>query len=117
MVPIHWLEDQVVIGETSLSFALDVAHSRVQRLKGDVAACRLSFTDVMVPLLEPLSVRSLTGEASTSMVPSMAVATTLLTTFVQPSTILPVPSTEVPPSPKIVFEEELDTMLEHASAP
>ncbi|GJW24445.1 hypothetical protein Tco_0038256 [Tanacetum coccineum] len=117
MVPIHWLEDQVVIGETSLSFALDVAHSRVQRLKGDAAACRLSFTDVMVPLLEPLSVRSLTGEASTSMVPSTAVTTTRLTTFVQASTIPLVPSTEVPPSPKIVFEEELDTMLEHASAP
>ncbi|GJT56315.1 hypothetical protein Tco_0991369 [Tanacetum coccineum] len=64
MVPIHRLEDQVVIGETSLSFALDVAHSRVQRLKGDVAACRPSLTDAMVPLLEPLSVRSLTGKAS-----------------------------------------------------
>nr|GEX91594.1 hypothetical protein [Tanacetum cinerariifolium] len=117
MVPIHRLEDQVVIGETSLSFALDVAHSRVQRLKGDVAACRLSLTDAMVPLLEPPSVRSLTGEASTSMVSSTAVTTLLSTTFVQASIIPPVPSTEVPPSPKIVFEEELDTMPEHASAP
>nr|GEY30489.1 hypothetical protein [Tanacetum cinerariifolium] len=80
MVPIHLLEDQVVIGETSLSFALD----------------------------------ELTGEASTSMVSSTAVTTLLSTTFVQASTIPSVPSTEVPPSPKIVFEEELDTMPEHA---
>nr|GEW33425.1 hypothetical protein [Tanacetum cinerariifolium] len=29
MLPIHQLEDQVVIGETSLSFSLDVAHARV----------------------------------------------------------------------------------------
>ncbi|GJX68407.1 hypothetical protein Tco_0304134 [Tanacetum coccineum] len=117
MVPIHWLKDQVIIGETSLSFALDVAHSRVQRLKGDTAACRMSLIDIMVSLLEPLSVRSLTGEANTSMVPSTAMTTDLSTTFVQASTILPVPSTEVPPSSKIVFEEKLDTVPEHASAP
>ncbi|GKB37422.1 hypothetical protein Tco_0882364, partial [Tanacetum coccineum] len=106
-----------VIRETSLSFALDVTHSCVQRLKRDVAACRLSVTDAMILLLEPLSVRSLTGEANTSMVPSTTVTTALSTTFVQASTIPPVSSTEVPPSPKIVFEEELDTMPEHASAP
>nr|GEW20078.1 retrovirus-related Pol polyprotein from transposon TNT 1-94 [Tanacetum cinerariifolium] len=118
MVPIHRLEDQVVIRETSLSFALDVAHSRVQRLKGDATACRLSLTDAMVLLLEPLSVRSLTGEASTSMVPFAAVTTAFSTTFIQASTIPPLPSTEVPPSPKIVFEEEeLNTTPEHTSAP
>ncbi|GJX05808.1 hypothetical protein Tco_0193740 [Tanacetum coccineum] len=46
----------------------------------------------------PLSVRSLTGEASTSMVPSTTVTIALSTTFVQASTIPPVPSTEVHPS-------------------
>ncbi|GJU25105.1 hypothetical protein Tco_1163726 [Tanacetum coccineum] len=118
MVPIHQLEDQMVIGETSLSFALNVAHSSVQRLKRDAASCRLSFTDAMIPLLEPLSIRSLTGEASTSMVPSAAVTTALSTTFVQASTIPLLPSTEVPSSPKIVFEEEeLNTTPEHTSAP
>ncbi|GKD67838.1 hypothetical protein Tco_1321928, partial [Tanacetum coccineum] len=66
MVPIHRLEDQVVIGEISLSDSLEVAHNRVQRLKGDATICRLSLTDVMVPLVEPLSVRSLAGEVSTS---------------------------------------------------
>ncbi|GJW81435.1 hypothetical protein Tco_0145410, partial [Tanacetum coccineum] len=29
MIPIYWLEDQVIIKETSLSFSLDVAHTRV----------------------------------------------------------------------------------------
>nr|GEW27984.1 hypothetical protein [Tanacetum cinerariifolium] len=110
MVPIHWLKDQVVIRETSLSFALDVAHLHVQRLKGDDAACCLSLTDVMVLLLEALSIRSLTGEAITSMVPSTAVTNALSTTFVQANTIPTVPYTEVPPSPNIVFEEELDTI-------
>ncbi|GJV71194.1 hypothetical protein Tco_1491189 [Tanacetum coccineum] len=118
MVPIHRLDDQVVIGETSLSFSFDVAHNRVQRIRGDVVACRLSLTDVMVPLIEPLSVKSLTGEASTSGVPEMATTTALSTTFVQASTIPPVPSTEVPSSPKIVFEqEELDTTPKHTSSP
>nr|GEV36742.1 hypothetical protein [Tanacetum cinerariifolium] len=117
MVPIHRLKDQVVIGETSLSFALDIAHSHVQRFKGDDAACCLSLTDAMVLLLEALSVRSLTGKAITSMVPSMTVTNALSTTFVQANTIPIVPYTEVPPSPNIVFEEELDTMSKHASAP
>ncbi|GJS19663.1 hypothetical protein Tco_0448295 [Tanacetum coccineum] len=90
MVPIHLLEDQVVIRETSLSFSLDVAHNRIQRIIGDVAACRLSLMDVMVLLIKPLSA----------------------------STVPPAPSTKVPPSPKIVFEhEELDTTSEHTSAP
>nr|GEU30297.1 hypothetical protein [Tanacetum cinerariifolium] len=118
MVPIHRLKDQVIIGESSLSFALDVAQSRVQRIKGDVAACRLSLTDAMVMLFESLSVRSLTGEASTSKVPFVAVTTALLTTFIQTSTIPSLPSAKVPPSPKIVFEEEeLNTTPKHTSAP
>nr|GEU95245.1 retrovirus-related Pol polyprotein from transposon TNT 1-94 [Tanacetum cinerariifolium] len=62
MVSIHRLEDQVVIRETSLSFSFEVSHNRVQRLRGDATACRLPLTDAMVPLVEPLSVRSLTGE-------------------------------------------------------
>ncbi|GKE33846.1 hypothetical protein Tco_1453168, partial [Tanacetum coccineum] len=46
MVPIHRLEDQVVIRETSLSFSLEVAHNRAQRLRGDASARRLSLTDL-----------------------------------------------------------------------
>ncbi|GKC00474.1 hypothetical protein Tco_0986610 [Tanacetum coccineum] len=75
----------------------------------------------MVPLIEPLSVENLVGEASTSRLPVIATITALSTTFIQASTILPVsvvdheasdagPSTEVPSPSKIVFEkEELET--------
>ncbi|GJW50306.1 hypothetical protein Tco_0091657 [Tanacetum coccineum] len=38
MLPIHRLEDQVVIGETSLSFSLDLADARVRKLKEGVPA-------------------------------------------------------------------------------
>nr|GEU41444.1 reverse transcriptase [Tanacetum cinerariifolium]GEU62797.1 reverse transcriptase [Tanacetum cinerariifolium] len=103
MVPIHQLEDQVIIRETSLSFSLDVAHVRT-RIRGDTVARRLSLTDAMVSLLEPLSAKSLTGEASTFGFP--ATTTALSTTFVQASTIPPAPSAEVPPSLKIVFEQQ-----------
>ncbi|GJS84772.1 hypothetical protein Tco_0751313 [Tanacetum coccineum] len=115
MIPIHRLEDQVVIGETSLAFSLEVAHNRVQRLRGDATARRLSLTDSIRPLVEPLSSRVLTGEASSSA--DVTVTTALATTFAQTFPIPAGPSTEVPPSPKIVFEEEeLDTTPEHALA-
>ncbi|GJQ97058.1 hypothetical protein Tco_0008197 [Tanacetum coccineum] len=89
MLPIHRPEDQVVIGETSLSFSLDVIHARVQRIRGDVAAHRLSLYDAMVPLIEPLSAKNLTGETSTSRVPTTATTTALSTTFIQSSSIPP----------------------------
>ncbi|GJS15297.1 hypothetical protein Tco_0409769 [Tanacetum coccineum] len=115
MIPIHRLEDQVVIGETSLAFSLEVAHNRVQRLRGDATARRLSLTDSIRPLVEPLSSRVLTGEASSSA--DVTVTTALATTFAQTFPIPAGASTEVPPSPKIVFEEEeLDTTPEHALA-
>ncbi|GJR17057.1 hypothetical protein Tco_0965584 [Tanacetum coccineum] len=60
-------------------------------------------------------IHRLTGEASTFRFP--ATTTSLSTTFAQASTVPPAPFAEVPPSPKIVFEqEELDTTPEHASA-
>ncbi|GJR55335.1 hypothetical protein Tco_1405856 [Tanacetum coccineum] len=113
MVPIHRLEDQVVIGEISLSNSLEVAHSRVQKLKGDATACRLSLTDAIVHVVKPLSVRSLTGEVSSFEV--LAVTTTLPTTFSQASIILPRPSSDVPLSPRIVSEQEKqDVAPKHA---
>nr|GFB24604.1 hypothetical protein [Tanacetum cinerariifolium] len=48
MLPIRRLEDQVVIGETSLSFSLDVANAHVQRLKRNVAFQQLSIFDSLV---------------------------------------------------------------------
>ncbi|GJU44529.1 hypothetical protein Tco_1201795 [Tanacetum coccineum] len=90
---------------------------------------RLSFSDVMVPLIEPLSAENLVGEASTSGVPAVVAATTALsTTFVQASFVLPIPAldhevvdmepqVEASSSPKIIFEQEtLETSPEHPAA-
>ncbi|GKF87243.1 hypothetical protein Tco_0258120, partial [Tanacetum coccineum] len=43
MLPIHRAEDDIVLGENSLSFSLQVIHSRVQRVKGKLRRniCRL----------------------------------------------------------------------------
>ncbi|GKA34189.1 hypothetical protein Tco_0720618 [Tanacetum coccineum] len=90
MLPIHRLEDQVVIRETSLSFSLDVAHARVQSIRGDVASRWLSLSNVMVPLIEPLSSENLVGEASTSGVPEVVTTTALSTTFIQASSVPPI---------------------------
>nr|GEY79635.1 hypothetical protein [Tanacetum cinerariifolium] len=87
MVLIHRLEDHVVIWETSLVFSLDVAHTHIHRNRGDVVAHRLSFTNVMVLLIEPLSVKIQTGETSSSRVPATATTTALSTTLAQASTI------------------------------
>ncbi|GKA72645.1 hypothetical protein Tco_0778861 [Tanacetum coccineum] len=65
-LPIHRLKDQVVLGETSLSFALSVTHSRVERIRENVAAQWSALIDVWVPLVNPLSAKSLISEASTS---------------------------------------------------
>ncbi|GJX27405.1 hypothetical protein Tco_0233701 [Tanacetum coccineum] len=88
MLPIHHPEDQVVIRETSLSFSLDVVHSRVQRIRRDAPSQRLSITNAMVPLIEPLSAENLIGEASTSGVP--VITTAMSTTFVQTSSVPPI---------------------------
>ncbi|GJW65347.1 hypothetical protein Tco_0117231 [Tanacetum coccineum] len=121
------MEDQVVIRETSLSFSLDVANARVQRLKVNVTSQQLSIFDALVPLIKPLSAKNLVGEAGTFGVPVTATTTVLSTTFIQASTIPPVsladheasgagPSTEVPSPSKIVFEkEELGTTPEHTT--
>ncbi|GJY49848.1 hypothetical protein Tco_0439804 [Tanacetum coccineum] len=91
-LPIHRPEDQVVLGETSLSFALSVTHSRVERIRENVAAQRSALIDVWVPLVDPLSAKSLIGEASTSgSVPATVVTTTALsTTFAAASSVPPI---------------------------
>nr|GEV45245.1 hypothetical protein [Tanacetum cinerariifolium] len=112
------LEDDVVIGETSLSSSLQVVHLRVQRFRGEVKEKRVLLTDVITPLVEPLSSKSLTGEASTSAAP----ITTLSTTFASSDVVLPTsvvndqvldaePHNEDPST--VIFEkEELGTSLE-----
>ncbi|GJX12007.1 hypothetical protein Tco_0201866 [Tanacetum coccineum] len=95
-------------------------------LRGNVAARQLSISNALVPLVEPLSAKTLVGDASTSGVP--ATATTLSTTFFQASTALLIPATnhevsDVGPSTKvssplmIVFEKEtLETTPEHGAS-
>ncbi|GJZ57808.1 hypothetical protein Tco_0613302 [Tanacetum coccineum] len=122
MFPIHQTEDNVVIGETSLSFSLDVVHARVQRIKGEAVSHHLSISDAMVPLIKPLSAGNLVGEASTSGAPAAVAATfALSTTFVQIGSVPPMPVSahdaephvEFPSSAAIIFEkEELETKLE-----
>ncbi|GJX29032.1 hypothetical protein Tco_0237111 [Tanacetum coccineum] len=63
----------------------------IHRIRRDVTARRLSLSESMVPLIEPLSIENL-------LVP-------------------PIPQTEAPPSYSIVFEkEELDTTPKHPTA-
>nr|GEU82992.1 reverse transcriptase domain-containing protein [Tanacetum cinerariifolium] len=96
MIPIYLQEDQVIIGETYLSFSLEATHNRVQRLRGDAAAHRLSLMDFILLLVEPLSARNLTGVASSSADFTTAVTTALSTYLVHAAL-----STEVPSYPKV----------------
>ncbi|GKE89859.1 hypothetical protein Tco_1567334 [Tanacetum coccineum] len=129
MHPIHRPEDNVALGEISLSFSLEVIHNHIQSIRGDAEARRLSIFKAMVPLIEPLSSENLLGEASTSGVPVNAdVATTLSTTFAQSVSVSVPPlsiadhgvvharlQVEDPSSGEIVFEKEkLETSPEPA---
>ncbi|GKC08048.1 hypothetical protein Tco_0999658, partial [Tanacetum coccineum] len=76
-LPIHRSEEQVVLGETSLSFTLSVSHSRMKQIRENIAAQRSALVGVWTPLSKPLSVTSLMGKASTfGMVPAASVTTT-----------------------------------------
>nr|GEW04535.1 hypothetical protein [Tanacetum cinerariifolium] len=85
MLSIYRSKDDVFIEETSLSSSLQVVHLWVQRFRGEIKEKRLLLTDVITPLVEPLSSKSLTSEASTSAAP----ITTLSTTFSSSNVVLP----------------------------
>ncbi|GKC50427.1 hypothetical protein Tco_1073172 [Tanacetum coccineum] len=88
MLPIHRPKDQVVIGETSLSFFLDV-----QVLLTMATTTALSTTFIQTSSVPPISVADYEVLGAG-------------------------PSTEVPSPPKIVFEkEELETTPEHTTTP
>ncbi|GJY93879.1 hypothetical protein Tco_0509661, partial [Tanacetum coccineum] len=94
--------------DASIIDIIDLLH-----LEGDATDCFFSLTDAMVPLVEPLSIRSLTREVSSFEV--LAVTTALPTTFSQASIILLRPSSNVPLSPRIVSEQEKqDVAPKHA---
>ncbi|GJR87875.1 hypothetical protein Tco_0211886 [Tanacetum coccineum] len=83
------LDNQVVLGETSLPFALSVSHSRVEKIRENVAAQRSALVDIWVHLVEPLSAENLMGAAGTSdsMPTTVATTTALSTTFATTSSI------------------------------
>ncbi|GJY81490.1 hypothetical protein Tco_0494241, partial [Tanacetum coccineum] len=91
-LPIYQPEDQVVLGEISLSFALSVAHSRFEKIRENVAVQRSALIDVWVPLVNLLSTENLVGTSSTSdHVPATIVTTTALsTTFSSASSFPPI---------------------------
>ncbi|GJY14949.1 hypothetical protein Tco_0385371 [Tanacetum coccineum] len=92
MVPIHHSPDQVVVGASALSLALDVSSSRIRKIKENIANHRSALPDVFVSLAEPLSVIALTGTESTSgVVPATADTTiTFSITFTSASTVTPI---------------------------
>ncbi|GJX21497.1 hypothetical protein Tco_0225942 [Tanacetum coccineum] len=86
MVPVHHAPDQTVIGAQALSLSLDVSHSRVQRIKENIANNRPALRDVFVPLAEPLSIVALEGTEGTSGTAPDTTAT-LSTTYMSASSI------------------------------
>nr|GEW92600.1 hypothetical protein [Tanacetum cinerariifolium] len=89
-VPIHISEDQVVLGETSLSFALSVSHSRVEQIRANIAAKRSALLDVWTPLSEPLFVQHLIGEVGTSASVPASTVTTMTLSIISVSSIPPI---------------------------
>ncbi|GKC60207.1 hypothetical protein Tco_1087805 [Tanacetum coccineum] len=96
MLPIHRPKDQVVIGETSLSFFLDV------NLVGEASTSEVSAM-------------AMTTALSTTFIRTRSVLPISLPDY---EVLGAGPSTEVPSPPKIMFEkEELETTPEHTTAP
>nr|GEV86049.1 transposase (putative), gypsy type [Tanacetum cinerariifolium] len=89
MVHIHHSPDQRVIGASALSLSLEVSHSRVKKMRENIANHVSALRGVFVPLFEPLSTAALEGMEGTSGSTHEAAAT-LSTTFVSASTIPPI---------------------------
>nr|GEV70028.1 transposase (putative), gypsy type [Tanacetum cinerariifolium] len=89
MVPIHHSPDQRVVGASALSLSLEVSHSRVKKMRENIANHVLALRGVFVPLSEPLSAVALEGMEGTSSSTHDA-ASTLSITFVFASTIPPI---------------------------
>nr|GEW24000.1 hypothetical protein [Tanacetum cinerariifolium] len=89
MVPIYHSPDQRVVGASALSLSLEVSHSRVKRMRENIANHVSALRGVFVPLSEPLSAAALEGMEGTSG-STHDVAATLSTTFIFASTILPI---------------------------
>nr|GEY76664.1 reverse transcriptase domain-containing protein [Tanacetum cinerariifolium] len=70
MVPIHCSPDQVVVGATALSLALNVSSVCVWKIRENIANQRSALRDVFVSLAEPFSVVVLTCTEGTSDTPN-----------------------------------------------
>nr|GEV45032.1 hypothetical protein [Tanacetum cinerariifolium] len=83
MLPIYRPKYKVVLGEISLSFALSVSYSRVEKIRENISVQRLALVDVWVPLVDPLSSKNLMGAADTfdSVRATVVTTTALSTTF------------------------------------
>ncbi|GJW48972.1 hypothetical protein Tco_0080618 [Tanacetum coccineum] len=113
MFHVHRFEDQVVLGETSLSFALSVTHSKVERIRENVAAQWSTLIGVWALLVDPLCAENLVGAANTSdSVPTtVATITARSTTFAFASSVPPITIEDY----EVIVEfekEELDTTPE-----
>nr|GEV90557.1 RING/U-box superfamily protein [Tanacetum cinerariifolium] len=85
MVPIHHYPDQRVIGASALSFSLDVFHSRVRKIRENIAIHVSALRGVFVPLFAA----ALEGTEGTFGY-AHDTTTTLSVTFVSAGTILPI---------------------------
>nr|GEU39732.1 hypothetical protein [Tanacetum cinerariifolium] len=89
MVPIHHSSNQHVIGASALSLSLDVSHSRIRKIRENIASHVSVLHGVFVPLSEPLSDAALEGTKGTSG-SAHDTTTTLSVTFVFVGTIPPI---------------------------
>nr|GEX25311.1 hypothetical protein [Tanacetum cinerariifolium]GEZ28488.1 hypothetical protein [Tanacetum cinerariifolium] len=90
MVPIHHSPDRVVVGATSLSFALDVYDARVRKIRENIASQRPTLRDVFTPISEPFSTEVLTGIGGTSDTVYAPITTALSVTSISASIIPPI---------------------------
>nr|GEY58957.1 transposase (putative), gypsy type [Tanacetum cinerariifolium] len=87
MVPIHYSPDKVVVGATSLSFALDVSNVWVRKIRENIAGQRSALCEIFIPLSKPFSAEVLTDVGGTfDTVPATA-TTALSTTLASASTV------------------------------
>nr|GEU72623.1 putative transposase (putative), gypsy type [Tanacetum cinerariifolium] len=89
MVPIHHSSDQRVVGASALPLSLEVSHSRVKKMRENIANYVSPLCGVFVPFSERPSAAALEGMEGTFGSTHDAAAT-LSITFVSTSTILPI---------------------------
>nr|GEX51721.1 hypothetical protein [Tanacetum cinerariifolium] len=85
-----YLAKRVVVGATSLSFALVVSDARVRKIRENIASQRPALRDVFVPISEPFSAKVLMGTGGTSDTVSALITTTLSTTLAFADTVAPI---------------------------